>query len=366
MPRLIVKSPYLKPGKGDLQRYVRYIATREGVKGLDDPEDSKPATQRQMQMVRDLVNRYPDEKRLPEYEVYESGPTRLHVRQFVFALADEHPELFRSRSGYLSYMANRLGAEKIDRHGLFSPGNALLALEDVEKELDSYDGNVWTHIISLKRKDAARLGYDCAEAWRELLRKNQLQIARAMKISPLNFRWYAAFHNEGHHPHVHMIAYSIDPKEAYLSREGIKKIKSVFAEDIFRQNLIQIYQQETSARDALRQEGKERIARAVDEINRGGHVDPLLEEMMMRLAAKLRRTKGKKVYGYLPKSTKKLVDAIVGELGREPRLAVLYEEWYRQCLRVLETYQDSAPEKKPLSQVEEFKPIRNAVVREAL
>ena len=366
MAKIILKSPYLKPGQNaGLQRYVKYIATRKGAEALEQREN-QAVNEKLEQTLRSLIKSYPDCRELSEYVKYTAEPNEGNARKLLLEIADSHPELFQSRGGYLRYMAYRPGAERRAGHGLFSAGEGQPDIRAVQKELDGYPGNVWTHIISLKREDAARLGYDNAEAWRELLKKDQFQIAQAMKIRPQNFRWAAAFHNESHHPHVHMVAYSIDPKEAYLSKAGIQKIKSVMARDIFQQDLIQIYQRETSARDALREESKERIAQAVEEINRGRHIDPLLEEMLARLAAKLRRTKGKKVYGYMPKSTKKLVDAIVDELGREPRLGVLYDEWYRQRLRVVETYQDSAPEKKPLSQVEEFKPIRSAVVREAL
>ena len=366
MAKLILKSPYMRPtqGKG-VQRYIQYIATREGVE-IPKTEEPKAVSQKQDRIISSLLKKHPDCKGLLEYREYRDAPTEVNARHLILAIADTHPEVFQSRSGYIQYMANRPGVERTAAHGLFSSSDKQPDLKKLRQELEEYQGNVWTHIISLQREDAARLGYDRAEAWQNLLKKNQMAIAQAMQIKPEHFRWYAAFHNEGHHPHVHMIAYSTDPKEAYLSREGIQQIKSRLARDIFQQDLIQHYEQESNARDLLRQEGKKQIADTVSRMNRGASVDPLLAEMLVRLARKLKNTKGRKVYGYLPKSTKNLVDAIVDRLGEDPKIAALYEQWLRQRERVVSTYQDSSPARKPLSQVQEFKPIRNAVVREAM
>ncbi len=366
MAKLILKSPYMRPtqGKG-VQRYIQYIATREGVEA---PAGGEPlaVSQKQDRVVTSLLKKYPDCRELAEYQEYLEAPTEGNARQLILGIAETHPELFQSRSGYIQYMANRPGVERTAAHGLFTSSDKQPDLKKLRQELEEYQGNVWTHIISLQREDAARLGYDRAEAWQNLLKKNQMVIAQAMRIKPEHFRWYAAFHNEGHHPHVHMIAYSTDPKEAYLSREGIEQIKSRLARDIFQQDLIQHYEQESNARDLLRQEGKKQVADTVSRMNRGAAVDPLLAEMLRLLAQKLQNTKGKKLYGYLPKSTKNLVDAIVDRLGEDPKIAALYEQWLRQRERVVSTYQDTPLERTPLSQVQEFKPIRNAVVREAM
>ena len=89
--------------------------------------------------------------------------------------------------------------------------------------------NIWTHIISLHREDAARLGYDSAEDWMNLLRSKRNMIAKQMRIKPENFRWYAAFHDAGHHPHVHMMAYSIAPKPTCLlcGEAGLGTVNSI-------------------------------------------------------------------------------------------------------------------------------------------
>lgn len=199
-----------------------------------------------------------------------------------------------------------------------------------------------------------------------LLRSQRNRIAQQMKIAPENFRWYAAFHNSGNHPHVHMMAYSVDPNEAYLSKQGIETIKRNLAQEIFRQDLLQIYQKQTDLRDELRQESRNRITEIVNEINHGSFDNPQMQIMMVQLADRLEKVKGKKQYGYLNTATKKLVDAIVAELTKDNRIQELYSLWYEQKEDVLRTYTDKMPERIPLEQQKEFKAIRNAVVRAAL
>lgn len=367
MPRLILKSPYLKPNQNQhLLNYVRYMATREGVMLPKSEKDLRPVLKTQEKLLQELLQKYPDVKDLFEYEDYRSAPNRENAHDLIMAVLEAHPELLQERKGYISYMANRPGVEKIIGHGLFSAGDSQPDIAKVQEELSEYSGNVWTHIISLRRKDAARFGYDSVETWQALLTRNAMQIAAAMQIKPENFRWCAAFHNESHHPHVHMIAWSIDPKEAYLTTKGIEKIKARLAQDIFNNDLLEIYTAQTKTRDELRQESREKLQTALAEIEQGSFSDPVLEELLARLSHKLKQTKGKKVYGYLPKETKKLVDAVVDRLELDPRIAALYDVWYEQRFEVLRTYTDTLPEKLPLSQNKDFKPIRNAVVEIAM
>jgi hypothetical protein len=232
--------------------------------------------------------------------------------------------------------------------------------------MTEHPGNIWTHIISLRREDAERLGYNNTDAWMHLLRSQRNMIAQQMKIAPENFRWYAAFHNEGHHPHVHMMAYSIKPTEPYLTKKGIETIKSTLAQEIFRQDLLQIYQKQTDLRDELRQESRDRIRSIVDEINHGSFDNPQMQTMLVQLADRLSKAQGKKQYGYLNAGTKKLVDAIVAELTKDNRIQELYSLWYAQKEDVLRTYTNKMPERIPLEQEKEFRTIRNAVVQAAL
>ena len=325
-----------------------------------------PATEQQQDLIRRLLKEFPDCAELYEHADYMKQPTRGNADELIQRITETHAELFGDREKYITYIAERPRVEKVSTHGLFTDEGVPISLEAVAHQVAESQSNVWTHIISLRREDAERLGYNSVDAWMQLLRSQRNMIAENMKISPENFRWYAAFHNEGHHPHVHMVAYSVDPKEAYLSKVGIERIKSSLAREIFRQDLISVYEHQTEHRDALRSESKSRIAEIVSEINRGVYNNPLLEDQLMQLAIRLAATSGKKVYGYLKADVKALVDSIVDELATDKRISRLYGLWYEQREAVLKTYTDAMPERIPLSQNKEFKPIKNAVIQEAM
>ena len=241
-----------------------------------------------------------------------------------------------------------------------------IVLSDVQKEVAESKSNVWTHIISLKREDAERLGYNNAKAWMNLIRSQRNMIAENMKIAPENFRWYAAFHNEGHHPHIHMIAYSTKPNEAYLTEKGIENIKSNLAKVIFRQDLISIYQKQTEHRDRLRAEARDIVEDLVSKINSEIYISASIQHKLLELADRLSKTKGKKVYGYLKPDVKAIVDSIVDELANDNRIKKLYDLWYEQKENTIRTYTDEIPDRIPLAQNKEFKSIKNAIIKEAL
>lgn len=241
-----------------------------------------------------------------------------------------------------------------------------IVLSNVQKEVAESKSNVWTHIISLKREDAERLGYNNAKAWMNLIRSQRNMIAENMKIAPENFRWYAAFHNEGHHPHIHMIAYSTKPNEAYLTEKGIENIKSNLAKVIFRQDLISIYQKQTEHRDKLRAEARDIVEDLVSNINSEIYISASIQHKLLELADRLSKTKGKKVYGYLKPDVKAMVDSIVEELANDSRIKKLYDLWYEQKENTIRTYTDEMPDRIPLVQNKDFKSIKNAVIKEAL
>ena len=361
MARLILKSPYLKPGgKKSPGGYLKYIATREGVEMAEDTSRHLPATAEQQKQITKLLKQYRDCKDSHEYQDYLANPTRGNADAFISGIMELHGNA-PQRDAYLRYIDERPGS-----NGLFTDEGVPIVMSQVQKEMNEHPGNIWTHIISLRREDAERLGYNNPDAWMHLLRSQRNMIAQQMKIAPENFRWYAAFHNEGHHPHVHMMAYSVDPNEAYLSTKGIETIKSNLAQEIFRQDLLQIYQKQTDLRDELRQESRDRITEIVDAINHGSFDNPQMQMMLVQLADRLAKAKGKKQYGYLNASTKKLVDSIVAELARDSRIQELYSLWYEQKEDVLRTYTNKMPERIPLEQEKEFRAIRNTVVQAAL
>ena len=248
MARLIVKSPYLKcGGSNSVSGYLRYIGIRERVELL---RDDRPPTRKQEQLITKLVKNFPNSKELDEYSDYETKHTKANASAFITRALEENWAAVQQSDGYMKYIATRPRAERLGDHGLFGDEDGV-DLEKAMRELDQYTGNVWTHILSLKREDAARLGYDNARAWRSLLRANRNDIAAAMNISPGNFRWYAAYHDEGDHPHVHMMTWSVQPKEAYLTQEGIRKIKSTLTNQIFQQEMLHTYEQKSQSRDEL-------------------------------------------------------------------------------------------------------------------
>ena len=281
----------------------------------------------------------------------------------------------KSRGGYAEYIATREGVEILrggmlgyigerqGSNGLFSDEGEKINLSAISREIDEHQGNVWGMIISLGREDAERLGYNSAEQWMNLLRSHRNDMAKEMHILPSNLRWYAAYHNKEKNPHVHIMVWSKEPREPFLSREGIHNLKQTFATDIFRQELTSIYKKQTEVRDDLKEKYKNIIAKVVVEIKNGDHaVSPELVMKMQLLSEKLEKHKGKKVYGYLDKNTKALVNEIVKMLGNDQQLSELYDAWYGYKCETVRTYTDTMPDKIHIEENKEFKSIRNAVV----
>ena len=262
-------------------------------------------------------------------------------------------------SGYLEYMAERPRS-----HGLFSAdGTADLA--EMMKEISSHDAPVWTFIYSLRREDAARLGYETGESWRRLLLAHQTELAAAMKIPPGDFRWCAAFHDEKHHPHIHMMVWSRDPKQGFLTGKGIEEMRSELSGAIFQDELFFLYREKDLSYQQVRDTAMEAMSRLIGEMKTGLCDSPVIAEQMDRLSQMLGDTKGKKVYGYLKKPVKAQVDAIVDELAKLPEVAACYEEWNRLRDEVERYYKDAPREHQPLSRQKEFRAIQNMVIREA-
>ena len=262
-------------------------------------------------------------------------------------------------SGYMEYMLERPRS-----HGLFGDEDCV-DMNAVAQELNEYPGNIWTHIISLKREDAERLGYDHAPQWRNLIRAHRNDIAAAMNIPPGDFRWYAAFHDEGDHPHIHMMAWSAKPGQTYLSKDGIRKIKSTLTNDIFKQELLHTYEQKSSSRDELVRRAREEMKTLAQEMQTSLGSHPEVESLMMTLASQLEMVKGKKNYGYLPKAVKKTVDEIVERMEQLPIISECYQTWWEFQCQIEDFYSEKKRQRPPLSQQKEFRPIKNAVVQEA-
>jgi TPR repeat protein len=366
MPRIIFKCRYLKNASEHLNNFVEYVATREGVEKVPDTRGLLSATKKQQELIADILQKIPDTADLFEYEDYLKNQTRENASEFITVALEQNIDLLGKRENYVGYIANRPGAEALGAHGLFTDANVPVVLSQVAKEVGSHSGNVWTNVVSLRREDAARLGYDNAKAWQNLICGQRNHIAQQMKIKPENLRWYAAFHNEGHHPHVHIIAYSVNPSEAYVTKEAINNMRGGFAKEIFKQDLLQIYSEQTKRRDILTGQSRDVMAEIIRQISTGICENKTIEELMTHLAERLKHTSGKKQYGYLKAPLKAVIDQIVDELAKDERVAQCYEKWYEMRNEVLRTYADKLPPPLPLSQQKEFKSIKNMVITEAM
>ena len=363
MARLIVKSPYIKCGTGQSAGgYLKYIATRERVEIIPD---DRPPTNKQEQLIAKLVKDFPDAQELMEYEDYRSHPTKATASALITLTLESNWDRVQGMEGYARYIALRPRAERLGEHGLFGDDDNVY-LNNVMNELDHYTGNVWTHIISLHREDAARLGYDHADAWRTLLRTHRNDIAAAMKIPPEDFRWYVAFHDEGNHPHVHMMAWSAKPNQAYLSKDGIRQIKSTLTNQIFRLELLHVYEQKSKSRDELVVEARKAMLELAKAMLEMTCIYPEAEHMIWKLSKQLSTVPGRKTYGYLPKPMKKLVDEIVDQMARLPTVDACYQTWWELQCQVEDYYSEGKKRlRPPLSQQKEFRQIKNAVIKEA-
>lgn len=366
MPRIIFKCRYLKNTSVHLSNMVEYIATRDGVEKMPDSTRLLPVTQKQQQLIAQIINEFPDTADLFEYEDYLKDQTRANASEFITMAVEQNLDLIGKRKNYVGYIANRPGAEALGSHGLFTDAGVPVVLSRVAEEVGSYTGNVWTNIISLRREDAARLGFDNAKAWQDLICGQRNHIAQQMKVTPENLRWYAAFHNEGHHPHVHLIAYSVNPSEAYVTKEAVKNMRGSFAKEIFKQDLLQIYSEQTKRRDILTDKSRDVMKEIIRQISTGTCENKTIEEMIAHLAERLKHTTGKKQYGYLKAPLKAVIDQIVDELEKDERVARCYEKWYEMRNEILHTYADRLPPHLPLSTQKEFKSIKSMVITEAM
>lgn len=366
MARLILHARYFAPNAkkrvSKLSYLMKYYGTREGVeKPTQEAWKKEPVSEAQTKSLDRIVKELPEVKDTHEWEDYEKEPNQGNASE-VIRWATEYQYQSGNADKYLQYIAERPRVEKIGDHGLFSQSDDVIDLNQVTKTVAEHPGNVWTMVYSLRREDAERLGYNNAAAWQTLCRAKSSTIAQAMKIPEQDFHWYAAFHNESHHPHIHMVAYSTG-EEGFLTKYGIDDIKSAFATEIFQLDLQEIYQAQTQYRNDLRQMAKDYMQQLRDLPQVAGELTqlvPLLMEIKRRLPEK-----GKLKYGYMPKDVKNLVDEVVDKLERNPKVAELYDLWYRQKCAIIATYTSNFPSKEPLSENEAFRPIKNAVLEAA-
>ena len=304
MSKLIQKAGFLNPNRAG--RYMNYIATRDGVELLDENADSI----------------------------------------------------------YMRYIATRPRAEKHGEHGLFGSEDSI-DLEKAMQELQAHEGNVWTIIYSLRREDAARLGYDNAASWRALLRSKQADLAEAMQIPPSQLRWYAAFHDEGEHPHIHMMLWSDDPKYGFLRKDKLLHLQSILTNMIYADELKEVYTKKDIAYKDVTEAARETMRRIVGKLESVENPPESIQQKLLELALELRIVSGKKKYGYLKKPLKDKVDSIVDELEKLPRVAAYYAVWNDLRDTLEGYYKSKSRQHNALSQQKEFRVIKNAIIQEA-
>ncbi len=367
MAKLITKFGYIKPNDTkNVSGYVKYIATREGVMIPKDKNKPAPVTPKQLSLIFQLLKDYPDSKKSLEYADYKNNPTAVNASEFISRTIEENMCELKNTKTYADYIATRPNVEKVGTHGLFSYEGLEISLSRVSDDLKHHNGNIWTMIVSLRREDAERLGFNTVDRWKDMLRSQVPQLSKSLKVPMKNLKWYAAFHNESHHPHIHLIAFSTVENEGYLSKTGIEQMRSSLANDIFEQELLSEYKAQTKNRDELKLTTKDVASEIVREINSGMYSNPELQLQFVALAEKLTKAKGKLQYGYLNKSIKSIIDSIVDLLEQNERISALYDLWYENRYAILKVYTDEIPEKVPLSQNKEFKSIKNMIISSAL
>ena len=372
LSQIIVTSRYLKSGtqksKNKRRNYTKYIATRETVEVRDqntiDRNDN--ATKNQKELIDDLLSDFPEAKRYLEYEDFKANPTVENASELISTIIERNADIIGNRQNFVGYMAMRPGVEKRGSHGLFNEKDEPIILNQAANEIAEHKGNVWSHVVSLRREDAVRLGYDNSDAWRELVKRHISDIAKAQNIPLCNLKWYAAYHDTTHHPHIHLLVYSTNPKQGFLTKAGIDKVRSVFANDIFHDDLQSIYQEQTVSRDELKAVSKNEFESIVNMIASNDHTDPQLEELIRKLYIQLQNVKGKKVYGYLPMEIKETVNKIFSELAKDENIQQLYEKWCGLERLKYKTYTQKETELPKLADNKVFQPVRNMIIRTVL
>ena len=369
LSQIIVTSRYLKSGSArsvmKRKNYTKYIATRETVEKREQNQYDPNAvtTEKQKEMISELLSDFPEAKRYLEYEDYTAHPTVQNASELITTIIERHADVIGNRQNFVGYMAKRPGAEQRGTHGLFNDSDEPIVLNQVADEVAHHKGNVWSHVVSLRREDAIRLGYDNSDRWRELVKRQIPVIAEQSRIPMSNLKWYAAFHDTTHHPHIHLIVYSTNPKQGYLSREGIDKIRSAFANDIFHDDLQSIYQEQTLSRDELKSISQEQVHQMVMQIQQSEFHNPQLEKLVRKLHEQLQTVSGKKVYGYLPQDVKRTIDDILFELAKNKQIAQLYERWCELERLKYKIYTQKEPDIPPLAENKVFKPVKNMIIR---
>ena len=363
MAKFILTSRFIKnPAFANAGKLLQYMATRDGVEKLPRGIDNKPATKQQEKLINSITKKFPETKQSIEFEDYENAPTKANASEFLSYFEENYADKIEDMKTLVRYYAERPGVEKLGSHGLFSQTDDKINLDEVADEVSNHDGVVWTHVLSLHREDAERLGYNNAKAWKNLVRRNVAAIAEAHKIDLNDLQWYAAFHNTGHHPHIHLMVYS-KSGQGYLTNKGIELLRSRFGNDIFRNEQYKLFEMQTEIRDELKGEARNVIEDLLAHIDSSIAPSDELVDLFNQLNEAMKQHKGKWLYGYLQKPVKEIVDKIVHEIAKDPGIAALYAKWNEVNREKLSLYHEKKTPDIPLEDNKEFRSIKNDLLR---
>ena len=367
MPKIIVTSRYMRnTPKLTATNLVKYMGTREGVEKLPTGTNYSPSTVRQQRLIKDILKYDSDAEKYLEYEDYLKESSKANATEFIDAFIERNADRIGDMDKLVSYIAKRPGVEKLGSHGLFSQTDDKIDLDSVADEIGHHKGIIWTHVISLRREDAERLGYNNAQAWKDLVRRNIAEIADAQNINLDNLQLYGAFHNTTHHPHMHLLIYSKDTKQGWLTKKGIEELRSTFGNDIFRNEQYKLFRMETELRNKLKEDAKYTLYELIAGIDNSYEPTPKVLELFQILISHLESYTGRKQYGYLPLEVKDTVNKIVIELAKNDDIAKLYSEWNRVNQEKLSLYYDKKKPDIPLEDNKEFRSIKNMIIKAAV
>lgn len=281
---------------------INYVGTRESVQlntpdqlafpGTEpsplnlDPLHFKPgvaeksATKKQMDTITDLLHEIPEAKNTLEYQDYRESKTIGNASELISRAAEiglGYAVSLGEATNLVEYVGKRPGVDRVGEHGLFS-SSALVDIKQAQGEIASCKGNIWTHVISLRREDADRLGYDEQKPWRDLLMSQIDVIAKASNIPVSDLKWYSGMHNTTHHPHIHLFIFSDNLKAGRLTKQGIDEMKQSFSKVIFADERQQLYVHKTELRDEIK-EKVEAILDRFDNYSAGQFVDEDLQQL---------------------------------------------------------------------------------------
>lgn len=366
MAKIIFTSRYFRnPKRSNVGKLVKYMGTREGVEKLPNGIDNSPATKSQQRLINSITKHYPESKKYLEYKDYENNSSKSNVTEFIDTFIERNADRAEELNALVTYIAERPGVEKLGKHGLFSQTDDKIDLDKVADDVANHNGIVWTHVISLKREDAERLGYNNADRWKKQVRKNMIEIAKAHNIQPSDIQWYAAFHNTTHHPHIHLLVYS-KSGQGYLTNKGIESMRSAFGNDIFRNEQYKLLEKQTEYRNKLKDEFDELFENVSDDSNYIFEPTPQLFNLILELRTQLDNCNGKKIYGYLPKRIKDTVNNILTELMKDENLSELYAKWNEINNQKLSLYHDNKNKFIPIEDNQEFRSIKNKIIEAVL